>query len=339
MKIAFLNIYQNSTYRGVETFIDELASRLSTKHKVDIIVGNRKVPGRWPILWRTFCDPQGLVIAGFTLRNLKRIWKEKYDVVIPTNGGWQPAFIRLITWLYGGKMLISGHSGMGWDDRNNLWSFPNVFIALSKKAEVWAKKVNPLIKVVKIPNGVDLKKFKPNGQKIRVGLKPPVILCVGALTKTKRIDLTIKAVNKLNNVSLLVAAGGGDREKEITSLGKKLLGDRFKIIKVPYREIPKLYRSVDLFTLASDPYYSFEIVLIEAMATNLPVVANRDEIRREIVGRAGILVDPENTEAYAIALENALKLRWGRRPLLQARKFDWDEIAAAYEGILHSWTK
>lgn len=335
MKIAFLNIYQNSAYRGAETYVYELARRLSVNHKVDIIVGNRKVPGRWSIFWRTFCDPQGLAIAGFTLRNLKRIWKEKYDIVIPTNGGWQPAFIRIITWLYGGKMIISGQSGMGWDDRNNLWSFPNVFIALSKKAEVWARKVNPLTKVVKIPNGVDLGKFKQKGQKMRLGLKSPVILCVGALTKTKRIDLTIKAVNKLTNVSLLVAAGGGDHEKEITSLGKKLLGDRFKIIKVPYREMPKVYRSADLFTLASDPYYSFEIALIEAMATNLPVVANRDEIRREIVGRAGILVDPENTIAYAIALENALKLRWGSRPLLQAKKFDWDIIADKYGKLLN----
>ena len=49
---------------------------------------------------------------------------EKYDVVVPLNGGWQPALLRIITWVYGGKVVISGQAGMGWDDRNNLWCFP-----------------------------------------------------------------------------------------------------------------------------------------------------------------------------------------------------------------------
>ncbi len=49
-------------------------------------------------------------------------------MVIPVNGGWMPAILRIVTWLYGGKLVISGQSGIGWDDRNNLWCFPDVLL-------------------------------------------------------------------------------------------------------------------------------------------------------------------------------------------------------------------
>lgn len=97
--------------------------------------------------------------------------------------------------------------------------------------------------------------------------------------------------------------------------------------------MPKVYRACDVFSLASEPYYSFEIVLTEAMATGLPVVANRDDIRREIVGDSGVLVNPTNIKAYSLALETAMKLKWGKKPIRQAKKFDWDIVTEKYEKI------
>ena len=332
MKILFLNIYQNRVARGAERFVYELGLRLKKNHPVDIISSDKLPARRWPFVWRSFLDPQGIQICLFTLKNLPRIWKEKYDIVIPLNGGWQPAWVRLVTWLYGGKVVISGQSGMGWDDRNNLWSFPNAFVALSGKAKRWAKEVNPLVNVSYIPNGVDTTKFKSEGARIETNLKKPIIICQGALTKGKRIDLAIKAVSKLGDTSLLVV-GDGELKDEIEKLGNKLLGDRFQLIKVPFEEMPKVYRVGDVFTLPSEAYHSFEIAIVEAMASGLPVVVNKDEIRREIVGRAGVLVDPTNIDAYAVALDNALRLKWGKRPQNQARKFDWDKISERYQKL------
>ena len=332
MKILFLNIYQNRVARGAERFVYELGLRLKKNHPVDIISSDKLPARRWPFVWRSFLDPQGIQICLFTLKNLPRIWKEKYDIVIPLNGGWQPAWVRLVTWLYGGKVVISGQSGMGWDDRNNLWSFPNAFVALSGKAKRWAKEVNPLVNVSYIPNGVDTTKFKSEGARIETNLKKPIIICQGALTKGKRIDLAIKAVSKLGDTSLLVV-GDGELKDEIEKLGNKLLGERFQLIKVPFEEMPKVYRVGDVFTLPSEAYHSFEIAIVEAMASGLPVVVNKDEIRREIVGRAGVLVDPTNIDAYAVALDNALRLKWGKRPQNQARKFDWDKISERYQKL------
>jgi hypothetical protein len=113
MKIAFLSFYYGGSNRGAETFVSELTLRLSKNHSVDIIAGNSKKLSNWPFLWRFFLDPQGVGIFMFTLRQIKKIWKGKYDIVIPLDGGWEAFIVRKITWLYGGKVIISGQSGKG----------------------------------------------------------------------------------------------------------------------------------------------------------------------------------------------------------------------------------
>jgi glycosyltransferase involved in cell wall biosynthesis len=339
MKIAFVNIYQGQVNRGAETYVIELAKRLGQNHTIySIGYDGRKIPSRWPLLWRFFLDPQGIKIFFFTLKAIPRVWREKYDVVVALNGGWQVAVLRIVTWLYGGKLLVSGQSGIGWDDRVNLWAFPNVFVALSQKACHWAKRVNPLVKSVYIPNGVDLDVFKPEGEKSKTNLKQPIVLCVGALEKDKRIDLTIKAVAKVLGADLLIC-GYGSLEKDLKELAYRLLPGRVEFVQVSYKDINKIYRVADMFTLASTPSHSFEIVLAEAMATNLPVVANCDEIRAEIVGKAGILTNPNDSQQYANDIKSVLAKKWGNIPREQAMKFSWDNIAKEYEKLIKGLEK
>jgi Glycosyltransferase len=251
-----------------------------------------------------------------------------------------PAILRIVTWLYGGKMIISGQSGIGWDDRNNLWCFPDVFIALSEKAKNWAKKVNPFVKVVEITNGVDLKKFKLKTQKSKVKNKFKTVLAVGAFVKSKRLELAIEAVSKLKDAKLVIAGGGGDEKQAITDYGLKILGKRrFRVVSVPFEKMPEVYQAADVFTLPSESSEAFGNVLVEAMACGLPVVATDDPIRREIVGNAGILVDPTDIDSYAKALELALSKDWKDIPRLQAKKFDWDIIAQKYDKLFRSLGK
>ena len=303
MKIAIINKYQFKVNRGAETYVVELAKRLSVKHEVDILT--------------------------------KINFHKKYDVVIPTNGRLQVFMVRMLTWVSGAKMVVSGQSGMGWDDRLNLYALPNTFIALSTKALDWAKKVNPLVKSVYIPNGVDIDRFtsKPTSKSQKI----KTILSVGAFTEQKRHELVIKAVSKIKNVKLIIAGGGGDKKQEIIDLGSKILGkDGFEVIETTNDKMPEIYKRADVFTLASRPSESFGIVLVEALASNLPVVATDDPIRKEIVGDAGLFVDPTDTESYAIALEKALNTNWGEKPRKQAEKFDWDSIAKKYEELFNS---
>lgn len=334
MKIAFINIYQGAVERGAETYVRELSKRLSERHKVTVLSFNTIPKKRWPIIWRAYLDPFGVQTFWYALKLVPKILKEKYDVVIPVNGGWQPALVRLITWVYGGRMIISGQSGIGWDDRNNLWCFPNCFVAISGYAKNWAKRVNPLVNVNLIPNGVDVEKFSKEKQRINFKLEKPLILCVAALAKSKRLDLVIKAVSKLETGSL-VLVGKGEEENNLKKIGEKLLGNRFKITSYTYSDMPKVYKTADLFTFSTNPNESFGIVMLEAMAANLPIVASDDPIRREIVGNSGMFVDPTDTLKYSSALEDIFNKKWGKKPYKQAQKYDWDNIANEYDKLFN----
>jgi len=332
VKIAFLNMHHASAMRGGEVFVEALSERLRKRHEIDIIAGRYLYHTRWPILWRLFLDPHGIAGLWFTLKNLRKLFSEKYDIVIPMNGGWQAIMVRVVTFLYGGRMVVSGQSGIGWDDRVNLWSFPDLFVAPTEKATRWARRVNPFVKSVYTPNGVDLKKFTPGGKRFKHGLEHPVILTVGALNGQKRISLVIRAAAHLE-ASLLVVGDGPDKDK-LQSLGDKLLNGRFKIIKMRHDLMPEIYCSADVFVLVSNEREAFGLVYLEAMASSLALVATDDEQRREIVGDAGILVkDPENPRQLARAIKKALKKRWNSAPRRQAEKFNWDSIAGKYEEL------
>ncbi|MBP9759185.1 glycosyltransferase family 4 protein [Candidatus Dojkabacteria bacterium] len=306
MKIAIINKYQFKVNRGAETFVTELAKRLAVKHEVDILT--------------------------------KINFSKKYDIIIPTNGRGQAFLTRVVAWLTGSKMVISGQSGVGLDDRLNLYSMPDAFVPLSSHALKQSKKRNPFVKSVYIPNGVDLNKFVVKSNKNNQSIK--TVLSVGAFTEQKRHELVIKAVSKLTNVKLIIAGGGGDKKEEIKMLGEKMLGsERFEIIETTNDKMPAVYNRANVFTLASKTYESFGIVLVEAMASGLPVVATDDPIRKEIVGDAGFFVDPTDIDAYATTIEKALNTDWGNKPRKQSEKFDWDVIAESYEKLFNEIVK
>lgn len=343
MKIAIISFYSSYLNRGAENWAYELSKRLAKYHKVIIYSGAdvnltvdwTKLDSPGGIKRLFFIDYQSLVIAKFTFKILPSLWKENFDIIIPINGGWQPRLIRILTWLKRSKMLIVGHSGRGWDDRNNLWTFPDIFVALTEAAQVWARRINPFIKIEHVPNGVDLNQFSPQGSKISIKLKKPIILCVGALIESKQIDLTIKAVALMKNVSLLVV-GKGIMERKLSNLGTKLLGNKFHMTYYPYHKMQEVYRVADVFTLSSWANEAFPLAYLEAMASGLPVVATDDEIRTEIVGEAGILVNPQNSQAYAKAISNALINDWEDKPRKQAEKFSWDKIAKRYQEVMEN---
>ena len=313
MKVVFLSRHQKNIERGAEVFVKELTERLSKKNHVDIFSGQKA-------------------------DSIKSILNGKYDIVIPVNGRFQSLKMSLGRLIGKYKLLITGHSGRGWDDILNIAvAKPDVFVALTDILASWAKKYAWGTEVEKIPNGIDLKKFSPKGERIELDLPRPIILSVGALVWYKHHERIIDAAAKIN-ASLLIV-GEGPLKESLEKEGRIKLGDRFMIKSYKNADMPKVYRSVDLFTLPSWDREAFGIVYLEAMASGLGVVAPDDLSRKEIIGDAGVLVNTADIFAYSQALEKALAFDWKNKPRQQAEKFSWDEVARKYENVMTKMLK
>lgn len=342
MKIAILNIHNGMVERGAEVWTDNLASRWGKKDQVDVYqIGKKKgknyhqiIISNIPFIKRGFF--YHLSVFFFTLFCLPVFWRQKYDWYIPVNGRSQAVIIRLMRFFTGGKILIAGHAGIGMEDRLNIvLGRPDVFVALTKKAEIWAKAIaRSKTRVLFIANGVDTEIFTPKGRKAEIRLSKPLVLCVSEILPYKRIPALIKAVSLLKNVSLLLI-GRGSGESFADKLGQELLGSRYlRLERIDHCDIPAYYRGADIFSLPSEESEAFGLVYLEAMASGLPVVAPDDANRKAIIGNAGIYTRVENSKDYAGAISQALKTDFGNIPGKQALKYTWEIIARKYEKIL-----
>lgn len=301
MKIAFLSRFYGKRYRGAETFVQELSQNLLRMgHQVNVYPDSSCIDGQ-------------------------------PEIIVSTNGRWDVFSARVKSWKNKLKLVVPGQSGPGWDDRLNLYSFPDVFVGFTNYQCRWAKSVNLFVRVIKIPNGVDLLKFGSEVKPLDTNLPHPIILSVAALEPIKRQDLLIRAVAK-TNLSLMLCGQGSEYEK-LNDLGNEMLKGRFQIISLSYEQMPTIYTAADLFSFPTSPWESFGMAMVEAMASGLPVVATDDPIRREIVGPAGIFIDPTNTEAFAVAIKQAVDKNWGDIPRRQAAKYSWDKIALRYDKL------
>lgn len=159
---------------------------------------------------------------------------------------------------------------------------------------------NHKIHVIRI--GVDLNRFKAQSVKRKI----INILFVGRLVEEKGIlDLYESFRNiqqSVNNISkkvnLIIIGDGRLKTKLINYINKDGLDKFVKIETKPYDEIPNVYNNADIFVLPSKTTKTWEeqygMVLIEAMATGLPIIAYRSGAIPEIVENAGILIDEGN---------------------------------------------
>ena len=98
--------------------------------------------------------------------------------------------------------------------------------------------------------------------------------------------------------------------------------------------------NADIFCAPSTGQESFGIVLLEAMAAGLPVVASDIHGYKRVVQRnvSGLLVEPKDPDAIAAALERlicdpALRVRLGEAGARRAPEFDWSHVTAQLVGV------
>ncbi len=165
-------------------------------------------------------------------------------------------------------------------------------IAPSPKMDYLLKKYGVRKKIVTIPTGINIHEFKkPLKNNIRKKYNIPdeskILIYVGRAGKEKNIDFLIKAFVKINKkipqTFLLLVAEGPYKQNLLKLICKMNLQDKVCItgyFKKP--EVVKAYHSSDVFVFASKTDTQ-GVVILEAFACNLPVVAVNDSAFKGIL--------------------------------------------------------
>ena len=172
----------------------------------------------------------------------------------------------------------------------------------------------------------------------RYGLEGPYLLTTAALEPNKNLAAILEAYRLAGGRAALgqplVAVGGpggaeASLQREVERLG---LGDDVVLTGyLPREHLPALYSGATCFLWAS-LYEGFGLPPVEAMACGAPVISSNRAAMPEVLGEAGVLVDPSQPAAMASALRlvvesQELRQRLRLAGLRQAAQFTWGETA------------
>jgi glycosyltransferase involved in cell wall biosynthesis len=175
-----------------------------------------------------------------------------------------------------------------------------------------------------------------NRLKIKYQLPKQFILSVCTIEPRKNLKKVLQAFalikDKIDHQFILVGSYGwksNDLEEYISKLN---ITDRVKFLGfVPKNDLPGLYGTADAFVYAS-LYEGFGLPPLEAMACGCPVISSNCTSIPEVVGDAGLLVDPDSVEQISDAmlkvcdsksLQNDLK----KKGIDRSKKFTWENCA------------
>lgn len=158
-----------------------------------------------------------------------------------------------------------------------------------------------------VPNVIDTRQFHPPASEKRRAGATARILVVARLDPVKGLDSFLAALARLSEHGIKFTAGlvgDGPERQNLQKLAKQLsLEDRVTFYGVKSRaEIAEMLRQVDLLALTS--YWENQpVVLLEALASGLPVVAARvGGIPEFVKPELGVLIEPGNVESITDGL-------------------------------------
>jgi len=174
---------------------------------------------------------------------------------------------------------------------------------------------------------------------LKYNIKDPYILYVGTIEPRKNIVNIIRAfktiVAKNPNIKLVIVGKKGWLYDEIFNEVRNLSLEN-NIIFTGYvsdEDLPAFYKNAILFIYPSK-YEGFGLPPLEAMSFGCPVITSNISSLPEVVGDAGILVNPGSVEEISdamnsILLNNDLRNDLSERSLKRAKMFSWDITAKA----------
>lgn len=193
-----------------------------------------------------------------------------------------------------------------------------------------------------------------------LGVPPsvPLIFALQRLAPEKRVDVLLHALRRFldrGGRGVLVLGGTGPEAERLRALARDLAVEpavRFAGY-IPRQELASYFLAADLFLFHST-FETFGIVLAQAMSYGCPIVSVKHTAIPEVVGDAGMLVEPGDPDANgasaqrpgasshrlgdamaAVLGDEAYRRRLAASGRERARAlFDWDRIAEQYEAVL-----
>ncbi|MDG6904402.1 MAG: glycosyltransferase family 4 protein [Nitrososphaerota archaeon] len=373
MKICLVNSYYPPWIGGAETYLSNVAKGLKERgHQVTVYCSERPLRAgerfengirvvRMRTPFRVYSTPITVIPTS--------LLTERYDVIHANfPGPYLAAVSALIAKATGTPIVLTWHNDLPpfasvagiivklhdrfsssyLDLYTRIVSTTNVYARNSKTLRRYSEKVRV------IHNGVDTTRFNPSVDgdyvKEKHGLgRSKVALFVGALTTWhayKGVDVLLGAFSKVCRTRKdvrLVIVGGGNLTNQYKALANEF-GISSNVVfagEIDAQELSRYYAACDIAVLPSkDSSEGFGLVLMEAMATGKAVIGSRVGGVPEVItdGFNGILVEPNNVEALARAMEflfqnDEARVLMGRHGRMLAEQNDWSTVAKKLESL------
>lgn len=372
MKVGLVSFHSFQKPGGVKNHVLGLAQELQKRGvSVKIIVPRRAASenyGENVILLGTsfpmpFNESQGDFVVNFNPIALRRtLEREHFDILHLHNFSFPSGFDILS--LSQSVNILTFHANL---DKSEFLKQLPFFLTIFKKIVEW--RIHGVIVVSSIlldlfkrypgpktviPNGIDLARFQGDGVSSKKDFQDGRIniLFVGRIEKRKGLLYLLRAYERLVKkpgllpIRLLVV-GDGEEKKECEELVRlhsisqvHFLGEKSD------QELVELYKSAHIFCSPALHGESFGVVLLEAMASKLPIVAFANKGYAEFFnGKRGaeFLVPPKDVAGLSLKLElliqnESLRKEMGEWGVQEVRRYSWerigDQIMQFYEEVM-----
>jgi phosphatidyl-myo-inositol alpha-mannosyltransferase len=359
MKVGLVSPYDFATAGGVNDHVRHLAVQLQKLgHESRIFAPSSRADvgfdsARFYRIGTPIAIPANDSVARITLsfhlanRVAAIIAEERFDVLHfhePLLPALPMTMLRMSTTANVGTFHAFGRSNVGYYYGRPLLqpylAHLHRAIAVSEPARDFVTRYFPNFPMRVIPNGIDVDVYRPGLAPIRHLRDENLnLLFVGRLEKRKGLGDLLRAyrsmTSRLPNIRLIVVGDGPLHGRVESYVTRHRLPNVILAGYVPESVKPRYYNSADVFCAPATGSESFGIVLLEALASGLPVVATEVPGYMSVLepGKDSITVPPKNWRELAASLvilarDVDLRRRLAAYAQQKARRYAWETVAS-----------